>query len=188
MKRLVLSALTLASLTAVVSMTKATVAETQVAIADPDTSAKIVLPDRRVCRYVGPEPRTRDLGDPVTYDCGDDRGLRGAVQIDGVYMTVDREGPENLDRDAIIESQDIRFLIEEIVLVDGTVCAFAGEGATLAFEGKRLNYTCGNHVVGLIGDIESQAGGVFRVEKAKLDGTMLDSSEMMTIRRFGAAK
>ncbi|MEM6714594.1 MAG: hypothetical protein AAF622_05940, partial [Cyanobacteria bacterium P01_C01_bin.147] len=184
----VLSGLTVASLAAVGSMTEATVAETPIAIADPDTAAKIVLPDRRVCRYVGPEPRTRDLGDPVTYDCGDGQGLRGEVRIDGVYMTVDREGPENRDRDAIIESQDVRFLIEEIKLVDGTVGKFAGEGATLAFDGKRLNYTCDNPSVGLIGDIESQAGGVFRIAQAKLDGTELAASEMMTIRRFGAIK
>jgi hypothetical protein len=136
---------------------------------------------------VGPEPRTRDLGDPITYDCGNDRGLRGAVEIDAGYMTVDREGRENLDRDAIIESEEIRFLIEEIVLVDGTVCLNAGEGATLAFDGKRLNYTCGPRL-GLIGDIEISAGGVFQVERAKLNGTELDSSEMMTIRRLGAKK
>lgn len=165
-----------------------TVAKTELAIANPDTAAQIVLPDRRVCTYVGPEPRARELGDPVTYDCGNDRGLRGEVKIDGTYMTVDREGPENFDRDAIIESQEIRFLIEEIVLVDGTVCQHAGEGATLAFEGKRLNYTCGSPSVGLIGDIEMRAGGVYQVEKAKLDGTELESSEMITIRRLGADK
>jgi hypothetical protein len=126
------------------------------------------------------------LGDPITYDCGDGQGLRGAVEIDGTYRVVDREGPENRDRDAIIESQAIRFLIAEIVLADSTVCRHAGEGATLAFDGKRLNYTCGNASVGLIGDIEPQAGGVFRVEKAKLDGTELVSSEMVPIRKLGA--
>jgi hypothetical protein len=161
-------------------------AKVAVAIANPDTAAQIVLPDRRVCTYVGPEPRARDLGEPVTYDCGNNRGLRGAVEIDGVYITVDREGPENFDRDAIIESQDIRFLIEEIVLVDGSVCRHAGEGATLAFDGKRLNYTCGSPAMGLIGDIEMQAGGVYQIEKATLDGTELESSTMIAIQSLGA--
>ena len=31
-----------------------------------------------------------------------------------------------------------------IQLHDGARCLFAGKGATLAFDGKRLNYTCGN--------------------------------------------
>ena len=71
-----------------------------------------MLPDGRVCNYVGAEPRPRDLGDPVTYRCSDGRGLRGEVTIDGTYMTVDRERlfENTLDRDAIIESEDIRFL------------------------------------------------------------------------------
>ena len=90
-------------------------------------------------------------------------------------------------RDAIIESEDIRFLIAEIELEDGTVCLHAGEGATLAFDGKRLNYTCGGPSVGLIGDIAISAGGVFQVEAAQLDGTSLASSEMVTIKRLGAS-
>ena len=165
-----------------------TLPNVSLAIANPDTAAQIVLPDGRLCTYVGPEPRARDLGDPVTYDCGRDRGLRGAVELDGTYMTVDREGRENLDRDAIVESEDIRFLIEEIVLVDGTVCLNAGEGVTLAFDDKRLNYTCGDNRTGLIGDIEISAGGVFQIEKANLNGSALASNEMMTIRRLGAQK
>ncbi|MGF1461417.1 MAG: hypothetical protein ACFBSG_20625 [Leptolyngbyaceae cyanobacterium] len=187
MKYAVLGASALVNLSVLVTASSQA-APTRLAIANPDTPARIVLPDRRVCRYVGPEPRARDLGDPITYDCGDDRGLRGEVMIDGAYMTVDREGPENFDRDAIVESQEIRFLIEEIKLVDGTICEFAGEGATLAFDGKRLNYTCDASSVALIGDIEISAGGVYRIEKATLNGTELDSSEIMTIRRLGAAK
>jgi hypothetical protein len=126
------------------------------------------------------------LGDPITYTCNDGRGLRGEVRLNGTYMTVDREGQENFDRDAIIESEDIRFLIAEIVLADGTVCRHAGEGATLAFDGKRLNYTCGRSA-GLMGDIDMQAGGLFAIEKATLHGTELVSSEVVPIRRLGAA-
>ncbi len=148
--------------------------------------AQILLPDQRLCIYVGPEPRQRDLGDPVTYTCNDGRGLRGEVRIDGTTMTVDREGRENFDRDAIIESEDIRFLIAEIVLADGTVCRHAGEGATLAFDGKRLNYTCGRSA-GLIGELAMQVGGLFSIEKATLHGTELVASEVVSIRRLGAA-
>ncbi|NJL45181.1 MAG: hypothetical protein HC922_04330 [Leptolyngbyaceae cyanobacterium SM2_3_12] len=75
------------------------IAQSQTTGTSPSTTAQIVLPDRRVCTYVGPQPRS--LGDPISYTCTDGRGLRGEVQIDGTYMTVDREGRENLDRDAI---------------------------------------------------------------------------------------
>ena len=180
MKTLGFSLLSVAGVMALVSPA---LASPRLAIANPDSPAQIVLPDRRVCTYVGPQPRS--LGDPVTYTCTDGRGLRGEVRIDSLnYITVDREGPENRDRDAIVESQDIRFLVQEIVLADGTVCRHAGIGATLAFDGKRLSHSCGPNA-GLIGDIDIQAGGVFRVEKAQLNGSQLVSSEMVTIRRLG---
>lgn len=186
MKKLSLGALLLVGLVGSIVPHLSVRGELAPTLANLDMAGQIILPDRRVCTYVGPEPRARDLGDPITYRCDDGRGLRGAVMIDGTYMTVDREGFENFDRDAIIESQEIRFRISEIVLADGTVCRHAGEGATLAFDGKRLNYTCGGPAVGLIGDIEMSAGGVYQVEKASLDGTSLNSSEMMTISRLGA--
>ena len=188
MKIFGLSLLAMTSVVAVAAAAPASIAPEgqRLAIANPEISAQIVLPDRRVCTYVGPQPRS--LGDPVTYTCTDGRGLRGSVRIDSnSYMTVDREGPENRDRDAIVESQDIRFLIEEIVLADGTVCRHAGFGATLAFGGKRLSHSCG-HNAGLIGDINMQAGGVFQVEKAELNGTELVSSEVTPIRRLGRAR
>lgn len=55
-----------------------------------------------------------------------------------------------------------------IELADGTQCLFAGTGATLAFDGKRLNYTCGfqgEDQVGLIGDVLVQNGDLI-AEKA----------------------
>lgn len=186
MRKNPLNLLLLAGLVAMLPVAGA-MAQERPSFYDPASAAAIMLPDGRVCNYVGAEPRPRDLGDPVTYRCSDGRGLRGEVTIDGTYMTVDREGFENLDRDAIIESEDIRFLIAEIELEDGTVCLHAGEGATLAFDGKRLNYTCGGPSVGLIGDIAISAGGVFQVEAAQLDGTSLASSEMVTIKRLGAS-
>jgi hypothetical protein len=33
--------------------------------------------------------------------------------------------------------------VAEFVLPDGTTCLFSGTGATVAFDGKRANYTCG---------------------------------------------
>ncbi len=63
--------------------------------------------------------------------------------------------------------QTITFLAASLDLVDGAdfiECAFAGEGATLAFDDKRLNYTCGEQgkeTYAVLGDLEAAAGGVY---------------------------
>ena len=58
-----------------------------------------------------------------------------------------------------------------IQLPDGSQCLFAGKGATLAFDGKRLNYTCGNTAsgeqIGLLGDLERK-GTTLTAEKITL--------------------
>jgi heat shock protein HslJ len=73
-------------------------------------------------------------------------------------------------------------------LPDGTRCAFAGHGATLAFDDKRLNYTCetdGEDEVGLIGDFQWTNEG-WLAEKAIIghdsSGFFLKESEMVIVR------
>jgi hypothetical protein len=72
-----------------------------------------------------------------------------------------------------------------IVLPTGETCAWAGEGATLAFEGKRLNYSCGSPELGLIGEVQLSADTV-TVEKVNLQGNTngfeIASSEIVTGR------
>ena len=75
-----------------------------------------------------------------------------------------------------------------VELADGTRCAFAGKGATLAFDGKRLNYTCetdGEDEVGLLGDL-MPAGDGWTAEKAIIghnsDGFFVKESEIVTVR------
>jgi len=67
-----------------------------------------------------------------------------------------------------------------IVLPDGTECYWAGQGATLAFEGKRLNYTCGN-TLGLIGDITIANGTSITLETATINGTTITGSTSQTL-------
>ncbi len=67
-----------------------------------------------------------------------------------------------------------------IVLPDGTECYFAGQGATLAYEGKRLNYTCGDSL-GLIGDIAIANGTSLTLETATIDGTTITGSTVQTL-------
>lgn len=55
-----------------------------------------------------------------------------------------------------------------IVLPDGTECLWAGNGATIAFEGRRVNYTCGTTDAGdvvLLGDPVSPEETVWTVTR-----------------------
>lgn len=73
-----------------------------------------------------------------------------------------------------------------VALDDGAQCVFAGAGATLAFGGQRLNYTCpvdGKEQVGILGDLQS--GDVWTAEKVILgrydDGFFVKTSEMVAV-------
>ena len=77
--------------------------------------------------------------------------------------------------------------VMEIELSDGMHCPFVGTGASLAFEGKRLNFSCprdGDKEVGLIGDVVPTERG-WEMERATIahtdQGFELLSSEMMPI-------
>ncbi len=64
-----------------------------------------------------------------------------------------------------------------------TVCRFAGTGATLAFEGKRANFTCDAEDVALIGDVERGPNG-WLIEKATLtrnDGSFAVAASQMAL-------
>jgi hypothetical protein len=68
-----------------------------------------------------------------------------------------------------------------VTLPTGETCLWAGEGATLAFEGKRLNYTCGSAASGLVGDLQF-SGADLSVEKVTVANTEITASEMVTGR------
>ncbi|MBO0882941.1 MAG: hypothetical protein J2P17_21910, partial [Mycobacterium sp.] len=52
-------------------------------------------------------------------------------------------------------TQTINMTVANVTLVDGTTCAFAGSGATMAINGERVNYTCGSPNVALTGDFNT---------------------------------
>ena len=101
-----------------------------------------------------------------------------------VTQTYQLQGEELTQLSSEVESDEPPAYVE---LADGTRCAFAGRGATLAFDGKRLNYTCetaGDDEVGLIGDLVQQ-GEDWVAEKAIIGhddtGFFLKESEMVTV-------
>ncbi len=77
--------------------------------------------------------------------------------------------------------------VMEIELSDGMHCPFVGTGAGLAFEGKRLNFSCpreGDKEVGLLGDVVRTDRG-WEMERATIahtsEGFELRSSELVPI-------
>ena len=61
--------------------------------------------------------------------------------------------------------------ITALTLPDGTVCRSAGRGATLAFEGQRLNFDCGQSGVdrlGLLGPLSPGPEGLLQARKAEI--------------------
>jgi heat shock protein HslJ len=83
-----------------------------------------------------------------------------------------------------IPAQAIPLAVE---LSDGTRCLHAGFGATLAFDGKRLNYTCelvGEDQIGLLGELQDM-DGVLMAERAVIghdaSGFFLRESEMVVV-------
>ena len=61
--------------------------------------------------------------------------------------------------------------ITALTLPDGAVCRSAGKGATLAFEGQRLNFDCGPSGVdklGLLGPLSPGPEGLLQARKAEI--------------------
>jgi len=71
-----------------------------------------------------------------------------------------------------------------IVLPDGSECLWAGEGATLAFDGKRVNYTCGSPESVLLGDPVQESDIIWTVTHGTVtqgvNGFELSKSESIT--------
>jgi hypothetical protein len=58
-----------------------------------------------------------------------------------------------------------------LTLLDGTICRSTGKGATLAFEGRRLNFDCGTSgvdKVGLLGPVAIGPEGMLTVQWAEI--------------------
>ena len=146
-------------------------------------ATQIVLPDGTACLHAGQGATLAFDGKRLNYTCGEKMGLIGDIVIpNSTEMTVEAA---MLNGPTITGSEPITFTIAAIELTDGTTCLNAGQGATLAFDGKRVNYTCGGSEAGLMGDITAE-GETFSVEKALLAGTELASSEPATIRVISA--
>jgi hypothetical protein len=131
--------------------------------------AIVTLPDGTACRHAGSGATLTFQGQRANYTCGSAGGqetvLLGALSFAGQQLTVTRGV---IGRDAsgfvLLSSQQLAFQIERVTLYDNTTCAFAGSGATLAFAGRRVNYTCTGPLDVLLGDFAA-SGDVVNIER-----------------------
>lgn len=169
--------------------------ETSEAAAGNPTSitASIALPDGLECQFAGTGATLAFDEKRLNYTCSPQDelpfvGLIGPVAQSEVGMIAVERATINRDDNGFIleESTDVTFLAGEIELADGTICAFAGTGATLAFDDERINYTCGGDLsVGLLGPLTQGEAGVWNVVKVQLarsDGEFtIDEQETVAI-------
>lgn len=130
-------------------------------------TAFVTLPDGERCAHAGDGATLAFDGDRLAWTCepeeGAARGLLGAPTVteDGAGLTwrlgVARTaavGGFELVRDELVSAR-----VWTLELEGGERCAFAGEGATLAFQGRRVAYTCDGDAV-VLGPLETDGRGV----------------------------
>jgi hypothetical protein len=142
------------------------------------------------CAFAG-TGATLSFGDKrLTFTCppedGNDVGLLGDIIPTEKGWEIEKAVIGHTDKGFAVQSAEM-MVVMHIELIDRTRCSFAGTGATLAFSGKRLNFTCppeGESDVGLLGDIIPTEKG-WEIEKAVIghtdEGFAVPSAEMAQI-------
>ncbi len=141
--------------------------------------ATIVLPDGTSCAWAGAGATLAFDGKRLNYTCEESDatiiGLLGdPVATEMARWTVEKATiSHGTDGFTLQESEMVTFLLARLDLADGSQCAFAGEGATMTFDGKRLNYTCAaagdTTIVGILSELNVGAAGVYLAEKVTID-------------------
>lgn len=124
------------------------------ALQDAAWLVSITLPDGTECLHAGRGATMAFDERRVNYTCESedeaaegDRILLGEMSARLDLLTVEygvlgREGDEDNGAWVLDSSEELEMRLVEVVLDDGTVCLNAGQGATLAFDEDRVNFTC----------------------------------------------
>lgn len=120
----------------------------------------LVLADGTTCLAAAPGTNVSVAGAPVGHFC-----LRGVVLQDDLRLqdgtaSVTRVTFDPADPKTVFEVTPLELEVSSVWLAGGGVCYWAGYGATLAFGGERVNYTCQGDDV-LLGDLEQVGGEVY---------------------------
>lgn len=134
----------------------------------PSAATTIGLPNGPECRFAGYGTTLAYEGKRLNYTCSDTSGLIGDVITNGTEMTVEMA---TISGTTITDSELFTFTIAAVELADGTTCLNAGQGTTLTYGDRRLNFTCSPDTV-LIGDVTISAP-TFRVDQAFLEGSSI---------------
>jgi hypothetical protein len=73
----------------------------------------------------------------------------------GVWTIVQGNVQNTASGPAVVSSTNLSVDFNRVTLLDGSTCLFAGTGATIVVDGQRMNYTCGDPSIGLIGDFNT---------------------------------
>lgn len=127
-----------------------------------------------VC-YAGVDGEVREIAEAsVVFVCEFDHTVQAGLahmprfvddftaSLSVVQQTVAQEGP--------LERQAVKGMVSKVRLYDGTECLNSGEGATLAFDGKRLNFTCSPGRFALLGPLQS-LGNTLLAERVVIEQT-----------------
>ena len=157
--------------------------------------ASITLPDGTECLNAGQGATMAFDGERVNYTCGTiDEGdvvLLGDLvspMLDQLVVTrgITTHGGDGF---SLVESNEITMRMSEVTLADGMLCLNAGQGATMGFDDKRVNYTCDTTDEGdvvLLGDFQAD-GTALMVERGLVvrgegdAGFELAESEMVSV-------
>jgi heat shock protein HslJ len=161
-------------------------------LAGPPTEL-VVLPTGERCAHAGDGATLALDGDRLSWTCepeeGAPRGLLGtpSVSDDGTGLTwrlgvarTATTGGFELARDEFVSAR-----VLSLEFADGVRCAFAGEGATFAFEGRRVAYTCDADAV-VLSPLETDGRGVLATRATVVRGT--DGFETSSPRRLRAVR
>jgi heat shock protein HslJ len=155
-----------------------------------DVTGLVTLPSGEVCGYAGGGATLAFDGLRLSWTCEvastGPRGLLGDPVILGetnvswrLASTARRSDGAGFEL-ARLDSIDGR--VVRFVTVTGSTCSFAGEGATLAFGGERVNYTCDGDAVA-IGALKADARGL-----SATIGTLVRTDEAFELRRPRAVR
>ena len=132
---------------------------------------RVVLPGGEICAYAGEGATLAFDAQRLAWTCEvaptGPRGLFGAPVVVGETGVSWRLGTSARRADGAgfelvrLESVDAR--VARFTIPSGETCAFAGEGATLAFDGRRVHYTCDGDLVAL---------GAFTADERGLSATI----------------
>lgn len=143
----------------------------------------IVLPDGTTCTPVDPEIGVMVANGKVSHFCQDGVALVGDTQLVDDQGLVTRVVYDPAAPATILADELVPFEVRGATLADGTVCLGAGRGATLAFLGERVNYTCDGDAV-ILGYFEWDGGSLFATKGVVThdsEGFSLASHERMEV-------